>query len=158
MTIYEVLRGHYADLAAQFARIDEHLKCDSEREARTVFQDLAKKLLAGMHAERTSALPRFAFAGLREEVAEVLRHHALIDETVAQLRIAQLPAFHWHGVLELLQRLVQRHIRYFEEDVFPFAQLTLDPEQTAQIERDYFAFVPVAAEVAGASITYDLAS
>lgn len=158
MTIYEVLRGHYADLAAQFAQIDEHLACDSEREARTVFHDLAQNLLAGMHAERTAALPRFAFAGLRQEVAEVVRHHGLIEETVSQLRIAQLPAFHWHGVLELLGQLVRRHVQYLEEDVLPFAQLTLAPEEIEQIERDYRAFAPVAAQVAGASITYDLAS
>lgn len=158
MTIFEVLRRDYADITGLFRQIQEHLQQNREQRAREVFQGLAQKLLAGMQAERAIVLPRFAFCGLSTEVADAQRQHALIEETVNQLRLVPLVTFHWQGVVELLERLVTRYVDLLEEEVFPFAQLTLDVGDPERIATDYLAYEVFTSRVAGASITYELAS
>ena len=156
MTIFEVLGTHYREVAAQFRHIRDDFDLGREHAARASFHALSVKLLAGLRAEATVIYPRFAFVGLRDEVATAQREHLAIEETVNHLRLGGLPAFHWQGLVESLERQVSKHVDTIDQELVPFAQLQLTREDAEQIAAEFRVFEPLATTVVGPSITYDL--
>lgn len=158
MTIFEVLARQYRDVAALFAQVYDNLDNSRDELARVAFRILSVKLIAGIRAEHAVVYPRFAFVGLGDEVSESQRGHTEIEDTINHLRLAQLKTLHWRRIVELLERQVNRHYETVDQELFPFAQLTLSRGEAEQIACDFLTYEPLATTVAGPSITYELSA
>jgi iron-sulfur cluster repair protein YtfE (RIC family) len=159
MTIFEVLAQRHGELERLFHDVDEAVAASKHRLARAVFRELSVKLIACLRAEHAVVYPRFAYlAQLETEVAEASREHDAIERAINHIRLAMLTPDEWHEAVKRLQAQVAAHATTEEWVVFPMARLVIGDEDLRAIGAQFVAYEPIAASVAGASITYDVAA
>ncbi len=159
MTIFDVLQRRQQELEVLFREIDAAVAADKHRLARARFRELSVKLIACLRAEHAVVYPRFAYlAHLHAEIADASREHDAIERAINHIRLSLLEPAAWHAAVTVLKDLVAAHAVTEEWVVFPMAHVILTSEALCEIGEAFMAYEPIAASVAGPSITYDVAA
>jgi len=158
MTIVELLQRKHHEVDALFSEIDYAAAASKHRLARATFRGLSIKLIASMRAVHAVVYPRFAFHGLAAEVTDASREHYRIERAINHIRIGALSPEEWRAAVRELRWMVDDHATAAECALFPFATLALTGDELRTIATEFLAYEPVAASVAGPSITYDTAA
>jgi len=159
MTIVELLQRKHHEVDALFSEVDYAAAASKYRLARATFRGLSIKLIASMRAVNAVVYPRFAFhARLAAEVTDASREHYRIERAINHIRIGALAPEEWRAAVRELRRMVDDHATAAECALFPFATLALTGDELRTIATEFLAYEPVAASVAGPSITYDTAA
>ncbi len=154
-TIFDALTRQHRDIEELFGAVQDAIASDQLPLAETRFHRLSIKLIAGISAAHAVVYPRFAdSAGLVGEVGQARREHDAIEQEINHVRVGTLSAQHWRDSIARLGRMVADHAEFEECELFPIAQLMLPPAQQRKLAADFQSYEPVAASVAGVSITY----
>jgi hypothetical protein len=156
MTIFESLATEQREIEGLFRRL---LSARAPGAQRSTFRVLSTRLLALLRNERLVVYPHFAaISGLREEVAEARRQHAEIESVIAKLRVARMSKLEWEAAAAVLHMQVRELVTLEECALYPVARLTVSSELATRLGEDFVALEPESSHIAGASITWELAS
>jgi len=156
MTIFELLEHKHQELARLFRDVDHAVAASKHRLAHAVFRELSVKLIACLRAEHAVVYPQFAYlARLETEIAEASREHDVMEGTINHIRLAMLTPDDWHEAVKRLHSQVVAHAITEQWVLFPIATLALSADELRAIGVQFLAYEPIAASVAGPSITYD---
>ncbi|MEO8702264.1 MAG: hemerythrin domain-containing protein [Kofleriaceae bacterium] len=156
MLITELLERAHRELDAMFEDVDVAVSQGKHRLAREQFRRLSIRLIATMRAEHATVYPRLAFvAGLADEVSEAAREHDRIERAINEIRLAGLAPMDWRDRVGELRNTVADHARAEQWVLFPIATLALTSADLKSLADAFLAYEPIAASVAGPSITYE---
>ena len=156
MSIFDQLGKQQSEISELFCDMRRAVTTEQRGLAMVMFQLAANKLIACMRAEHAVVYPRFADVdSLVAEVAQARREHAVIEDSINQLRIGGLHGDVWDAELDRLIRLFDQHADLEELSLFPIAGLSMTTRELVKIGVDFATYLARSTEVAGASITYD---
>lgn len=158
MSIIDVLEHTHREIDGLFLSVDRAVAAGKHRLARALFHKLSVRVLGAMHAKQAIVYPRLAFdARLGTEVADACRANAGIEEAIDRLRITAMSPEAWRDEIRALRRKLSEHAMAERWVLFPIATLALTDAQLCSLADQFRAYEPVAASVAGPTITYTAA-
>jgi hypothetical protein len=158
VSILELLEQNQREIDGLFQAVDRAVLANKPRFARALFHKLSIKILGSIHAKKAIVYPRLVFdARLGAEVAEATRADAAIEAAIDRLRIDAMPLDAWRHEIRKLRGRLADHAMSERWVLFPIATLALTDAQMHTIADEFRAYEPVAASVAGPTITYTAA-
>ena len=156
LSIFDVLTAQHREVEELFGDIQDAIETSEIPVARLVFQLLSSRLIAGMHAEKTTVYPQLASqAGLVAEIAEAIKQHDAIERAINHVRVSTISDAPWCDAIARLAKLVADHADFEACMLFPIARLSLTPDQVHGLAADYERARTTSVLLAGVSITYE---
>ncbi|HYH18303.1 MAG TPA: hemerythrin domain-containing protein [Azospirillum sp.] len=131
MDIYDRIEQDHDTLRTLLTRIADAPE-DDKAGRRMLFEQLQRELWAHHKVEETVFYATIVNArATREEAAEGLNEHHLIDTLLGELNLMPVDGTAWKAKVQVLDELVRHHLDEEEDELFKEARDTL-PDETAQ--------------------------